>query len=317
MTLLHTLLLFFNILFSFNVKNIFTGRNSESNTSNATSDPIIFLSRYHETCVVIQNAEELRTALSSDSANQLDEHGLGLATQNLHFLESEAAKRITELLCDISIEEHPSFWLPLLQQLEPYAYRRPSVVSASQSRRVLRRIEEISTSWRKDDFLPPVMPAWEQIRQAIIDIFQTWKLIDFKRGNLKNVFTGTNGTFEIQGDQYVSLRGAIPILPSPERMGNKDWVDNIEQVITEEDVQTMYEQVRSETLTIKKNTEGESGLVPRMRWALAENLACSLGIAHQEQKKNSGNGMVKGSGERKKGGARPLKHQRMTGANRR
>mgnify|MGYP006104262377 CR=1 FL=1 len=253
---------------------------------------------------MIQNAEELRTALSSDSANQLDEHGLDRATQNLHFLESEAAKRITELLCDISIEEHPSFWLPLLQQLEPYAYRRPSVVSASQSRRVLRRIEEISTSWRKDDFLPPVMPAWEQIRQAIIDIFQTWKL---KKNT--NVFTGTNGTFEIQGDQYVSLRGAIPILPSPERLGNKNWVDNIEQVITEEDVQTMYEQVRSETLNIKKNTEGESGLVPRMRWALAENLACSLGIAHQEQKKNSGEG--------KKGGARPLKHQRMTGANRR
>jgi hypothetical protein len=275
-------------------------------TSALLSGPIAFLSRYHETCVVIRNAEELRNALNGNDATMLDERGLGLATENLHFLESEAAKRISELLCDASLEEHPMFWLPLLAQLEPYVYRRPTVISASHGRRVLRRIEEISTSWRKDDFLPPVLPAWEQVRCAIVDVFQTWKLKGDPNG--PGVFTGTNRTFEIKGDQYVSLCGSIPMLPTPESLSNANWVDNVEKVIKEEDLEKAYNETKQEASEYKKRTEGESGLVPRIRWALAENLSCSLGVAHSHQRLDVGS-TSSYQGE-KSVASRPSKHQR-------
>ena len=266
--------------------------------------PIVFLSNYHETCVVLRNAEDLNSSIETNTP-QLDEHSLKLAKGNLHFLEAEASKRLAELLCNVSCNEHPSFWLPLLTQLEPFVYRRPPVITASDSRRVLRRIEEISTSWNKDDFLPPVMPPWEQVQIAIISIFQTWQL----KNNTQTVSAGPQHSFVIKGDQYVSLRDSIPILPSPELLGNIDFVDNIESVITEEHLKSVYNKARKKAFNYKSSTEGESGLVPRMRWALAENLACSLGVAHREQQHDpvGGGGGVGGM----TGFARPSKHQKL------
>jgi len=272
---------------------------------------IQFLSRYHETCVVMKNAEELRVALESeDATSELDERGLEQARGNLHYLKSEAAKRLCNLLCDISLNQHPSFWLPLLEQLEPYVYCRPPVVTASHSRRVLRRIEEISTSWRKDDFLPPVLPPWEEVQVAITNIFRTWELRDDKNNGREEE---ANHTFEIKGDQYISLRGSIPILPSPELLGNIDWVDNIESVITEETLKLAYNMSKKRATDYKNKTEGDdgddSGLVPRMRWALAENISMSLGAAHQQQRAN---GAAATQAAAATGGmsSRPSKHQR-------
>jgi hypothetical protein len=274
--------------------------------------PIIFLSKYHETCVVVRNAQELSKSFEEGAEHgQLDENSLELVKENLHFLESEASKRLSELLCDVSFNEQSSFWLPLLGQLESYVYRRPPVVTASDSRRILRRIEEITTSWNRDTFLPSVMPEWEQVREAIVNVFHTW--INFGK---VNVFTGDNKKFEIKGDQYMSLRASIAVLPSPELLGNVDWVDNIKNVITEDHLKSVYNKTRKETANNKMKNEGESGLVPRMRWALAENLAYSLGVAHRKYQKTNLEELKMKSEARstnttaKQSRRRPLKHQR-------
>ena len=284
-----------------------TGRGTGTGRERVVFSPIAFLSKYHEACVVIRNAEELNAGRCNreEHGNPLDARSRALVKENLHFLESEATKRLADLLCDVSFEEHPAFWLPILTQLEPFVYRRPPVVTASDSRRVLRRIEEISTSWKKDDFLPPVMPPWEQVLEAIVSIFHTWSL----KNNNNHVFiTGAgSSTFEIKGDQYVSLRDSIPILPAPTLLGHVDWVENIEKVITEEHLKSVYNKARKEALENKEKNEGESGLVPRMRWALAENLACSLGVAHREQRSTATAAAPVGVTAAR----RPLKHPRI------
>jgi hypothetical protein len=74
-------------------------------------------------------------------------------------------------------------------------------------------------------------------------------------------------------------------------------------------LKSVYNIARKKAFNYKSSTEGESGLVPRMRWALAENLACSLGVAHREQQHDpvGGGGGVGGM----TGFARPSKHQKL------
>ena len=150
-----------------------------------------------------------------------------------------------------------------------------------------------------------MLPPWEEVQVAITNIFRTWELRDDKKK--------ANHTFEIKGDQYISLRGSIPILPSPELLGNIDWVDNIESVITEERLKLAYNMSKKRATDYKNKTEGDdgddSGLVPRMRWALAENISMSLGAAHQQQRA-SGAAATQAAATTGGISSRPSKHQR-------
>ena len=255
------------------------------------SQPVAFLSRYHEACVVLKNAQDLRREIEADaelrqsqeqgSAAPLDERASQLAKGNLRFLEAEAAGRLSELLCSTSLDDNTSFWVPLLERLEPLLHRRPPVVSAAHSRRVLAKIEEVTSSWRRDDYLPMTLPPWGDVQAALTSVMQTWL------PSQDDINTGRRcRNFPVSAGEYVSLRGVVTLLPPLEMLevggqGGGFVVDDWAKTnISRECIAKAYNQELGRSLRRKEIWDGAAGLMPRTRWGLTENLAASLGEAH-------------------------------------
>ena len=283
------------------VSNVYSELYSESEVSKSkepqatvkVSQPVAFLSRYHEACVVLKNAKDLRREIEASEDDQqsrdavpesatpymLDERQLMLARGNLRYLEAEAAGRLSELLCSQALDDNPTFWVPLLEFLEPLVRLRPPVVSAAHSRRILATIEEVTSSWRRDDYLPVILPPWREVQAAVFNIMITWPVSknDLDSGRKRR-------EFPISAGEYMTLKGMIPLLPTIEELGAEsisgadlDWAL---MSITEASVEKAYNLNLGKSLRRKEMWDGEAGLMPRMRWALTENLAASLGEAH-------------------------------------
>ena len=269
----------------------------------SVSQPVAFLSRYHEACIVLKNSQDLRREIEDDAklrqrydvggsgndavaaATVLDERASELAKCNLRYLEAEAASRLAELLCSQSLDDNPTFWVPLLEHLEPLLHLRPPVVSAAHSRRVLAKLEEVTSSWRRDDYLPVLLPPWGEVQMALASILQTWS------PSQDDIDTGRRSRdFPVSAGEYVTLRGLVPLLPPLERLelgdvfevgGGTDGVKNwAEAGITRACVAKAYNQELGRSLRRKEIWDGAVGLMPRMRWVLTKNLAASLGEAH-------------------------------------
>ena len=306
---------------------------AEAMAGATVSQPVAFLSRYHEACVVLKNGQDLRREIKADAelrhrqrqgqasatAAALDERAAELAKGNLRYLEAEAAGRLSELLCSQSLDDNTTFWVPLLEHLEPLLHLRPPVVSAAHSRRVMAKIEEVTSSWRRDDYLPVLLPPWGEVQVALGNIMQTWSPRQEDGGAGRQ-----SRDFPVSAGEYVTLRGVLPVLPVLERLevggtgGEGEGGDAVPENwakagITRANVAKAYNQELGRSLRRKEVWDGAAGLMPRMRWALTQNLAASLGEAHGSVGvlgSTISGGMISSLQPPAQRNARPLKVQR-------